>query len=61
MIKFFAKRKFCSFSASEIANKKNHYDTLGVKSNSNVQDIKKAYYKLAKIHHPDLNKSSMYK
>jgi len=32
-----------------------YYDTLGVKSGSSNDDIKKAYRKLAKKHHPDMN------
>ena len=30
-----------------------HYSTLGVSKNSNADDIKKAYRKLASQHHPD--------
>jgi DnaJ-class molecular chaperone len=33
----------------------NHYDTLGVPIDSDYETIKKAYYKLAKENHPDLN------
>ena len=33
----------------------NLYDTLGVKRDASVDDIRKAYLKLAKKHHPDVN------
>jgi hypothetical protein len=34
-----------------------HYQTLGLKSNASLLDIKKAYRKLALKHHPDRNTS----
>ena len=37
---------------------KNYYKILGVDKNSSKEDIKKAYKKLAKQYHPDLNKNS---
>uniref|UniRef100_A0A7S1V2K8 J domain-containing protein n=1 Tax=Grammatophora oceanica TaxID=210454 RepID=A0A7S1V2K8_9STRA len=35
-----------------------HYDTLGVSQEASVEDIKKAFRKLSKETHPDLNKGS---
>ncbi len=37
--------------------KKDYYEILGIKKDSNKEEIKKAYKKLAKQYHPDLNKN----
>lgn len=37
--------------------RKNHYIVLGIASNASFQEIKSAYRKLAKKHHPDRNQN----
>jgi curved DNA-binding protein CbpA len=47
------------FSSYERVLKENLYDVLGVTKNANAKEIKQAYYKLAKIYHPDCNKNGI--
>jgi molecular chaperone DnaJ len=38
-----------------IATKKDYYETLGVKKSASAEDIRKAFRKLARKYHPDVN------
>lgn len=40
-----------------IGVRKNYYEILGVTPDSDVQDVKFAYRKLARKYHPDVNKA----
>jgi curved DNA-binding protein len=40
-----------------LVDNKDHYQTLGVPVDASEQDIKKAYRKLMRKHHPDLNRA----
>jgi molecular chaperone DnaJ len=40
-----------------MANKRDYYEVLGVARNASAEQVKKAYRKLARQYHPDVNKS----
>lgn len=48
----------CAFILLKSALCESHYEVLGVQNNATLQDIKRAYYKLAKSIHRELHETS---
>ena len=52
------RRDFTSESKSlgrKFDHTKDYYEVLGVQKNASPREIRKAFFELAKIHHPDLS------
>lgn len=47
-----------TYIKGKLMSKRTHYDNLNISQNASLQEIKAAYRKLAKKHHPDRNNNS---
>jgi len=56
---FTIKRFFFGRSKAEKAGKKSYYELLEIDKSATADEIKKAYFKLAKAHHPDVADSAV--
>ena len=50
-------QRFFHAHSAYLASKRDHYDILGISRSSTKEEVKKAYYTLAKKYHPDTNKN----
>ena len=53
----FYSREQRGFRSSNVLNKSDFYHTLNVTKGATQDEVKKAYFKLAKQYHPDVNKA----